>query len=78
MNATRLLVSTAQLAAYTALIAATVLVVPLDGAAQAAGSRVAMIPAPDGVASAAALDIDDLVAQRKAAWAADLVDRHLI
>jgi hypothetical protein len=77
MTATRLFSSTGQLAACAALTLATLLVVPLDSAAQAAGSRVAMIPAPDGFVPVT-LDIDDLVAQRKAAWAADRVDRHLL
>jgi|tagenome__1003787_1003787.scaffolds.fasta_scaffold20968013_2 hypothetical protein len=79
MTATRLLTSTAQLAACAACAAltmATVLMVPLDGAAQAAGSRVALVPAPDGFFSVT-LDVGDLLAQRKSAWAADRVDRHL-
>lgn len=76
MTATRLFTSTGLFAACAALTVATVLVVPLDSAAQAADARVTVIPAPDGLVSVT-LDIDDLVAQRKAAWAADRVDRHL-
>ena len=76
MTATRPLTATAELAACAALAVATVLI-PLNGDAQAGDSKVALIPAPDGFVSVATLDIDDLVAQRKAAWAADRVERHL-
>jgi hypothetical protein len=79
MNATRLLTSPARLATCAVLVSATVLSVPLHESAHAAGSWATVIPAPDGGAAvnARGLDIDDLVAQRKAAWAADRVARHL-
>ena len=78
MTATRLLTSPARLATYAVLVSATVLTVPLNESAQAAGSWATVIPAPDGCAPVEirGLDIDDLVATRKAAWAAERVDRH--
>jgi hypothetical protein len=78
MTATRLLTSPARLAIYAALVSATVLTVPLNESAEAAGSWATAIPAPDGCApvEAPGIDIADLVAQRKAAWAAERLDRH--
>ena len=78
MTTTRLLTWPTRLATCTVLLA-TALLVPLCGAAEAAGSPVASIPAPGGCApvEVETPGVDDLVAQRKAAWAADRVARGL-
>jgi hypothetical protein len=80
MTATRLLTSTAQLATSTIVVAATLLLVPLNSAADAASSPVASIPAPDGCAppQPRAIQLDDLIAQRKEAWAADRAAQGLL
>jgi len=77
MTTTRL-TTTIRFATATALVAAALLL-PLAGAAHAAAPPARVIPAPDGCAPATTTvpDLDDFIAKRKAAWAADRVARHL-